>query len=58
VSLRVLARGGDMADEPTQVAIAPRGVLAVSNSQWSRYDPGADAGRAAQRETGIVRLAR
>lgn len=54
--LRVLARGGALADEPTQAALARGGaVLLVANSQWSRYAQGPSA--VSQDETRIVRIA-
>ncbi len=57
LGLRVLARGGAAAAEPTQVARARGGaVLMVANSQWANYDSG-PAGKTAQAETRIVRIA-
>ncbi len=55
-ALRVLARGGAIAEAPTQLTVARHGsILLVANSQWSRYDR-APAGASTQAETRIVRI--
>jgi sugar lactone lactonase YvrE len=58
VAARVIARGGAMAEEPTQIARAGKdALLLVSNSQWAPYGRGMDAGRTAQRPTRVTRIA-
>ena len=55
--LRVLARGGAAAEDPTQVALAPGGsLLMVANAQWPLYMRGPEAGREGQAVTRIVRF--